>query len=836
MLIDELVGQGVELLVGQAVRLLDQDLMPRERKDVLLHVGKHAVGDLLAETVDELLLLLVVGKKSLKLASKALDRHQFQKAGQVEELSLPILEIVVGLFARIGRDAADSRGNRPFADDDKETDLRSRADMRSSAELLGVAHRDDTDLVAVLLIEEMHGIAIEGLFLVEDGSRDRKSGEDLVVDSLLDLIEDVLLDLRFIGEVEAKALVVIIGAFLMDVLADELLEGLLQEMGRRMVLLDFSSSLPIDLLEQDVSTLDRPKKDLYVEQVGAVRALADREDFRLEVLSEKLSRIADLSAALGIEVRLFQDDVSFVIEAFDPLPVLEETDDRRLEILLLIGEGAFLVEVEKILALRAEGLSRPTALPCQFLGVGKELIIPLFVDLKAGVMGDFLRQLEGEAIGVHELEGILGGEDLARLLDHVGEDLLAGMKSRRELLLLALDHLAGLLLVLEKVRIEMGHVLVDQRDKIGQSPGLQTDLLGIARGSSQESLEDIAPAVVGEDGTVGQGEGDGTDVVGDDAIGQLVLRIGNLGLLLQSLDVGKEEVRLEVRLRTLKDAGETLQSCAGIDVLLRKKLVVLPRRSRNGVELGEDDVPELDVAVVVQIVGEKLQAEMLGIVLLAPIEIDFRVRTTGAFPDLPEVALARNQMVLVHSGLNPGLVGVQVVRIVGDIEFLLGKAEVLLRGQKLESPGDDIVPEVVSDREVPHHLEEGVVTGRVPDVLDVVGADALLGIGDASVLRGQGSVEVLLQSRDAGIDPEQGWVILRNQGCRGFDVMAVLLEEFQPDTLILGGMISRSFRFFGNRIREYTGQKHINVIVTEDTSSLIHMGLFQLIRGEINAG
>ncbi len=88
----------------------------------------------------------------------------------------------------------------------------------------------------------------------------------------------------------------------------------------------------------------------------------------------------------------------------------------------------------------------------------------------------------------------------------------------------------------------------------------------------------------------------------------------------------------------------------------------------------------------------------------------------------------------------------------------------------------------------------------------------------------------------AAADNEQALALFEEFGENLFAALLPFLEEFQPDTLILGGMISRSFRFFGNRIREYTGQKHINVIVTEDTSSLIHMGLFQLIRGEINAG
>ena len=50
----------------------------------------------------------------------------------------------------------------------------------------------------------------------------------------------------------------------------------------------------------------------------------------------------------------------------------------------------------------------------------------------------------------------------------------------------------------------------------------------------------------------------------------------------------------------------------------------------------------------------------------------------------------------------------------------------------------------------------------VTDIVDIVGADALLGIGDPSVLRGEGAVKVFLQGCDTGVDPKQSGIVVGN--------------------------------------------------------------------------
>jgi hypothetical protein len=67
---------------------------------------------------------------------------------------------------------------------------------------------------------------------------------------------------------------------------------------------------------------------------------------------------------------------------------------------------------------------------------------------------------------------------------------------------------------------------------------------------------------------------------------------------------------------------------------------------------------------------------------------------------------------------------------VGGVEAVGGRAPDL--GQQLPGPVDGLLLEVVAERPVAQHLEEGVVVGVLADVLEVVvlaaGADALLAV------------------------------------------------------------------------------------------------------------
>jgi hypothetical protein len=71
---------------------------------------------------------------------------------------------------------------------------------------------------------------------------------------------------------------------------------------------------------------------------------------------------------------------------------------------------------------------------------------------------------------------------------------------------------------------------------------------------------------------------------------------------------------------------------------------LLPRDAIDGVELAEDDAPDFDVTVIFDIIGQKFDAEMLRVPLLAAVKEDLGVRAARAFANLPIVAFERNQV------------------------------------------------------------------------------------------------------------------------------------------------------------------------------------------------
>ena len=81
------------------------------------------------------------------------------------------------------------------------------------------------------------------------------------------------------------------------------------------------------------------------------------------------------------------------------------------------------------------------------------------------------------------------------------------------------------------------------------------------------------------------------------------------------------------------------------------------------------------------------------------------------------------------------------------------------------------VLEVVAEREIAQHLEEGVMPGGVADIVEVVvlaaGAHALLRGGGAAVRALLQAGEDVLELDHAGVGEQQGRVVVRDERRRG---------------------------------------------------------------------
>ena len=249
------------------------------------------------------------------------------------------------------------------------------------------------------------------------------------------------------------------------------------------------------------------------------------------------------------------------------------------------------------------------------------------------------------------------------------------------------------------------------------------------------------------------------------------------------LDQRQEEVGFKVGRGVFKDGNDPFQPHPRINVLVGQRFVGVFGRV---VELGEDDVPDFQVAFVFPArVGFRIIFWQVVHFLTAVVE-DFRVRPRWSLADVPEVVLVGQEVVFFDPDLQPILLGFQILRVVGDVEAVRIKAKPFVAGQEFPGPRNYFVLEVVADREVPQHFKHRVVAGRLTDVFNVVGPDTLLRRGHPRVVWYDLPVEVLLHRCHPGVDPKQSRVIDRHEGSTWHLLVAVLDEEIQKHPPHLG--------------------------------------------------
>ena len=322
--------------------------------------------------------------------------------------------------------------------------------------------------------------------------------------------------------------------------------------------------------------------------------------------------------------------------------------------------------------------------------------------------------------------------------------------------------------------------------------------LAVAGGSSQQAAQHVAAALIAGQHAVADHKGSRADVVSDDAQGHVFLaalavaRAGDLRDLVRDVH---HRVDVEERINVLAHNGQALKTHAGVDVLLLELGVVIVTVV---VELGEDDVPDLHIAVAVAADGA---AGLAAAVLFAAVVVNFRAGAARTGAVLPEVVLLAEledavlgdtdllvpdaeRLVVGGCGLVAGENrGIQAVRV---------EADPLGARQEFPRPVDGLGLEIVAEREVAEHFKVRAVARGVADVLDVAGADALL-TGGHAVARGLLLAgEERLHRRHTGVDEQQRRVVLRDQGKAGQAQMAFRLKKVQEhfpqliETVILG--------------------------------------------------
>ena len=213
----------------------------------------------------------------------------------------------------------------------------------------------------------------------------------------------------------------------------------------------------------------------------------------------------------------------------------------------------------------------------------------------------------------------------------------------------------------------------------------------------------------------------------DDDSERIAAEILSAGRRGRRFDETPEEIRVVDRVHALHDGRKPLEPHALVDRRLRQR-----REFALGVavELHEDEVPDLDVAVALGVGGTRRPARNA----LAVIVEDLRTRP--AWPRVahgPEVLFRADpgETALVDADVvEPEGCGFVVVEVDRAPEALGRQTEHF--GHVLPGETDRVALEVVAETEVAEHLEEREMPVRVADVLEVV----VLAPGPQAALRG----------------------------------------------------------------------------------------------------
>ena len=132
-------------------------------------------------------------------------------------------------------DAAHARSDAALGDDLEEADVAGAGDVRAPAQLARGADGQNPHLVAVLLAEQGHGTAFDGVVELHDARRSRLVSENFRVDHRFDAADLFVGHRRVVREVEARLVGVHERPLLLHVRPQHLAQGPVHQMGGRMI-------------------------------------------------------------------------------------------------------------------------------------------------------------------------------------------------------------------------------------------------------------------------------------------------------------------------------------------------------------------------------------------------------------------------------------------------------------------------------------------------------------------------------------------------------------------------------------------------------------------------
>ena len=325
-------------------------------------------------------------------------------------------------------------------------------------------------------------------------------------------------------EVEAQAVRLDERACLVHMVAEDLLQGCIEQVRRRMVAADELTPAMIDRAVERIPDMELAFLDGC--HMGAHAALALRvRDCKACRDAGKRASIADLAAHLGVERRPVEHDLDLVscLSARDLFAVRDDGKDlRTLELVGIIARELRLRETVGKCRPDVVGLApgiAVRALACALLLGIHGSLEGVHIDSMACGLGDLAGEVDREAIRVVEPEGHVSGKllALAELFHLGGKHRLACIERATEALLLGSDDAVDEGLVLDELRIDIAQNLRHFMRIRREERALDAEQASVIDSTAQEPPQDIATALVRRQDAVADHERDSTGVVCQDA-------------------------------------------------------------------------------------------------------------------------------------------------------------------------------------------------------------------------------------------------------------------------------------------------------------------------------
>ena len=359
--------------------------------------------------------------------------------------------------------------------------------MRTTAELTGeggvpFADRNDTDDIAVLLSEQCDSTGGLGLLEIHLTRDNGIASEDLVIDDVLNSLKLVGAQSLKVRKVETQVLRSNEGTRLLHMISQNLLEGGIEQMGRRMVATKQGAAVRVDGSANGIADMQLALgngRNMRIQTVVALGVANAHGSSR----GNKLASIALLTAHLSIEWRDIENDIDRGTRSgrFDGAPIVHDSENHgTLDLVTVVSielrGGNLIGELDPHVVEGTPGIALCSGARAVLLS-GHAGVETIHIDSMACSLGDLDGKIDGETKRIVQFEGDLAGERLILVerIDGLIEIRAAVIERRGEALLLGGNDALDKGNVLEQLRIRVAHDAVDFVDECVEEGPLDTE-------------------------------------------------------------------------------------------------------------------------------------------------------------------------------------------------------------------------------------------------------------------------------------------------------------------------------------------------------------------------